>query len=304
MVDRLAIVIPAYKDSFFREALESISSQTCRDFTLYIGDDCSPYDIQKIVNEFSGKLNIVYHRFESNLGGADLVAQWKRCVDLTRGESYIWLFSDDDVMEKNCVEEFYKVLETNKNSELFHFDVKIINDDGIVTRIPNAYPDKLDGLSYYKGKIRGTYMSLVVENIFSRSIYERCGGFENFDLAWGSDTITWIKFSEKNGFTNIKDAFVLWRSGSQNISPNLSSAIVERKMIAMTNGFNWVYDYFKQRGKRCWLANIRGFLSRAIYFAPYTKKDVLTNCIKNFCKRHNCSILYYPMLIIVMMRTK
>ena len=54
---QLAIIIPAYKETFLRKALESIASQTCKDFTLYIGDDCSPNDLKSIVSDFT-----VHHR--------------------------------------------------------------------------------------------------------------------------------------------------------------------------------------------------------------------------------------------------
>ena len=40
----LAIVIPAYKIMYFDQALSSIANQTCKDFTLYIGDDSSPFE--------------------------------------------------------------------------------------------------------------------------------------------------------------------------------------------------------------------------------------------------------------------
>ena len=48
----IAIVIPAYKDTFLTETLESISNQTDKDFTLYIGDDNSPYQLLDIVNKY------------------------------------------------------------------------------------------------------------------------------------------------------------------------------------------------------------------------------------------------------------
>ena len=37
----LAIIIPAYKGRFLGEALESLARQSCMDFTVYVGDDCS-----------------------------------------------------------------------------------------------------------------------------------------------------------------------------------------------------------------------------------------------------------------------
>lgn len=70
----LAIIIPAYKSKFLSEALDSIAAQTCKNFTLYIGDDCSPNNIKEIVEQYNDKINIVYQRFNSNLGSKDLVA--------------------------------------------------------------------------------------------------------------------------------------------------------------------------------------------------------------------------------------
>lgn len=42
MEEKIAIVIPAYKCRFLRQTLDSIVVQTCRSFTVYIGDDASP----------------------------------------------------------------------------------------------------------------------------------------------------------------------------------------------------------------------------------------------------------------------
>lgn len=122
----LAIIIPTYKESFLDAALDSIAAQTCQDFTLYIGDDyCSPYDLKSIVDRYRDKIHLVYKRFDTNMGGKDLVAQWERCIDMSQDEEWIWLFSDDDVMEASCVENFYKSLqETNASYDLYHFDVK------------------------------------------------------------------------------------------------------------------------------------------------------------------------------------
>ena len=112
---KLAIIIPAYKATFLPAALDSIAVQTCKDFTLYVGDDCSPEPIGNIVEQYKDKIKLVYQRFDTNLGGKDLVAQWERCIAMSKDEPYIWLFSDDDVMEPNCVEQLLKQIETTKS---------------------------------------------------------------------------------------------------------------------------------------------------------------------------------------------
>ena len=64
MKNKLAIIIPAYKACFFREVLDSIVRQSNRDFTVYIGDDASPDDLESIVSDYKDKLDIFYFRFE------------------------------------------------------------------------------------------------------------------------------------------------------------------------------------------------------------------------------------------------
>ena len=57
---RLAIIIPAYKENFLFETLQSLANQTNKDFNVYVGDDCSPYDLQSIVSRFEDRLDIHY----------------------------------------------------------------------------------------------------------------------------------------------------------------------------------------------------------------------------------------------------
>lgn len=58
----MAIVIPAYKGRFLKETLDSIAVQAHKDeFVLYIGDDASPERLDKIVESYQNKVNLVYH---------------------------------------------------------------------------------------------------------------------------------------------------------------------------------------------------------------------------------------------------
>lgn len=66
MEEKIAIVIPAYKCRFLRQTLDSIVVQTCRSFTVYIGDDASPQNLKEIVSDYADKMNIVYRRFDTN----------------------------------------------------------------------------------------------------------------------------------------------------------------------------------------------------------------------------------------------
>ena len=121
---KLAIVIPAYKGEFLAKTLSSLANQTNMNFNVYVGDDCSPFDLSRIVNQFKDKLSIHYVRFSENMGKANLIAQWNRCLGLLQGEEYFCFFSDDDLMEPGCVEAFYQALNTHPLSDVYHFKMR------------------------------------------------------------------------------------------------------------------------------------------------------------------------------------
>lgn len=129
MSKNLAIIVPAYKGRFLDAALDSLARQSCKDFTCYIGDDCSPDDIRGISSRYAGRMDLVYRRFESNLGASDLVKHWERCIELA-SEPYILLFSDDDVLPYDIVERFVKTLGQYPSAELFRMQLAVIDGDG------------------------------------------------------------------------------------------------------------------------------------------------------------------------------
>lgn len=253
---QLAIIIPAYKDTYLRSALDSIAAQTCKDFTLYIGDDCSPYNIGSIVDEFKDKIDLVYKRFDINLGGRDLVAQWERCIDMSQDEPYIWLFSDDDVMEPRCVEEFLNLSKEIRDNYLIHFNIGVIDEfkEGLQS-LNRSYPQKLTAKDYLDEKLhlsgRKGLNSYVVEFVFARFLYNKCNKFQNYDLAWGADFITWLKFSgECSGIYTIasEGTHVLWRRSSQNISPDKSKPIMMRKLYAIIDYTSFIKQWLNDHG--------------------------------------------------------
>ncbi len=246
---RLAIIIPAYKPDFFDETLSSIINQTCKDFNLYIGDDNSPHDLNKIINNYIVGTNITYKKFDSNLGGQDLVSQWNRCINLTQNEEWLWLFSDDDVMEPNCVEVFYNYLNQYTTDNLFHFNVKVINEKNEIIGKYLPFPKTLKPEQFFSKRIRYEISSFVVEYIFSRQMYLRQGGFQKFDLAWSSDDATWIKFSSNKGITTLPDALVKWRYSGINISSKIEDKqTLLRKLKASEDYILWATNFFNANG--------------------------------------------------------
>ena len=241
-MNKLAIIIPAYKIEYFSKVLNSLANQTCKDFTVYIGIDASEHDFITIIKLYDLEFNIVYHYFPENFGGKDLVAQWERCIDLVRDEEWLWLFSDDDIMDNFCVQNFYSALSLNPFIDLFHFNVFQINEYHEIIDTYYPFPDLLTIPDFIKFRLQGSLNSFVVEYIFRKSAFFDNGRFHNFDLAWGSDDALWIKLGNEKGIKTIDKSNVYWRKSPFNISPNFSDkSIVLRKLSSQIYFSNWLF---------------------------------------------------------------
>lgn len=246
----LAIILPIYKPDFLREALDSLAAQTCLDFTAYICDDCSPYDLEPIVKQYEGRFPFSYTRFADNLGGKDLVSHWERCLDQTQGEPWLWIFSDDDVLDPNCVASFYQQQAKYPQQPLFHFATQVIDSKGQPVTDPRfikePFPMHLSAEEFLRGRLAYRYNSFIVEYIFSREHFLRQGGFVHYDLAWCSDDATWFRLAQPHGIITIPSAQVHWRKSDVNITPSRSRAIGRRKLRAtiahLRNCAKWLPD--------------------------------------------------------------
>ena len=280
---RLAIVIPAYKTSFLREALQSIASQTCREFRVYVGDDGSPNDVKSVADSFATKIDIVFKRFETNLGGRDLVAHWERCIDMIGEEEWVWLFSDDDVMDASCVDRFYKRLAEFSNVDLFHFNVKQIDSIGNIvdsSKFPD-FPENYRIEDFAHDRLLNKQQSFVVEYIFRKLKFLEVGRYQNFDLGWGSDVGTCIKLGHPTGIHTIPGAYVYWRMSNQNISPDNSKEMVDRKLDAVVLFLDWLNSFARRNRLNFDISPTRIYLRRWLSFRG---KRGLTNTFKDIAR--------------------
>ncbi len=241
----LAIIIPAYRAHHLGTALESLRQQTDQRFQLYVGDDASPDDLASLIASFRPKFSsFTYHRFTENLGGSDLTAHWHRCIQLSADEPWIWLFSDDDIAEPGCVADFYRALETAPQTNLYHFNIDIINNDGVVYERPQTHPPFETAQAHSQALItdRGRQWR-APDHIFSRRIYEETVGFVSFPRALYADFATWVKFSHPHGVRTIGPSRVRWRSHSQGTSSGQREKNRVPMIAALTAYLKWLTTF-------------------------------------------------------------
>lgn len=242
----LAIVIPVWKTEFLARTLEAFAAQTSKEFRLYIGDDCSPAPVEQVVAPFRDRIDLAYHRFESNLGGKDLVGQWNRCISLTSQEPWIWLFSDDDLVDPTCVEDLLRAISVHPSASILRFDLKVVDESDRTLHESKEFPAFYPTLQFYRDRRDGKFESYATEFVFSRDAYSRTG-FVQFDLAWGSDICTWTAFAGRDGIRTIGPGKVSWRKSSLNITPNnFDLSLLERKIGAEAKQVSWASGWFRE----------------------------------------------------------
>jgi len=215
----LAIVIPYFKLTFFEATLQSLASQTCQEFKVYIGNDASPEDPSMLLEKYKGKFDFVYHRFESNLGGISLSKQWERCITMSDNEEWLMILGDDDVLGENVVAEFYpnKFIVEEKGINLIRYATVVIDENNNHKTEPFFHPVFEKSTDFFFRKIKNETRSSLSEYIFKREAYDKYK-FKDFPLAWYTDDMAWLDFSGKSTVLSINDAIVFFRFSNENIS--------------------------------------------------------------------------------------
>ncbi|HEY5297436.1 MAG TPA: glycosyltransferase family A protein [Verrucomicrobiae bacterium] len=246
----LAIIVPAFRTQYLEEALESITNQTNQNFNLYVFDDASDEPIGEIVEKFQARQTLTYHRFAENLGGQSLPRHWMRCVERTT-EPWIWLFSDDDVMEAHCVEAFFQEFEATEDKyDLYRFNTRCIDNKSRIVSTNDPYPMEEWGRDFLMVRLLEERGSTFQELIFSRQAWKLIGGFPDYPLAWAVDDVFISKMSENKPIRSIRSARINWRLSGINITSVTTTSVFRRKIIASGLFIEWVNQFLAEGTSR------------------------------------------------------
>jgi len=215
----LAIVIPYFKYAFFEATLQSLTSQSDNRFQVYIGDDASPENPSLLLEKYEKSINLVYKRFENNLGSISLVNQWHRCLNMVQNEDWVMILCDDDVLSENCVAEFYASLyEINQhNINVIRYATVVINEkDDRISKI-HEHPKFEKSSDFLMRKIKGGTRSSLSEFIFRKKVLLDTK-FKELPLAWYSDYLAVLECTYFQYMYTINNALVFFRLSELNIT--------------------------------------------------------------------------------------
>jgi glycosyltransferase involved in cell wall biosynthesis len=218
---KFSICIPAFKQKHLKECIASILAQVEESFELVILNDNSPEPVEDTVMGFDDH-RIRYYSNERNVGAYNLVNNWNKCLELSKGE-YIVIMGDDDLLEPDYLQEFSKLIGLYPDLEVFHCRSQIIDDAGktqlLTPSCPN-YEDVYDAIWHRLNQYRSNYISDFMYR--TASLRER-GGFYFLPLAWGADDITSFIAAAEKGIAHSNRPVFKYRSHALSISSTSSN---------------------------------------------------------------------------------
>ena len=235
---KFSICIPAYKEEFLRECIQSILQQSLQDFELIILNDYSPAPLEEIVGTFDDP-RIRYFENEHNVGAVKLVSNWNKCLDLAIGD-YVVIMGDDDLLEPDYLQEFSGMISTYPDLDVYHCRSKIINDEGEILMLTPSCPSfesVYDSIWHRLNQYRSNYIS---DYLYRTQPLKNRGGFYYLPLAWGSDDITAFIASREKGIAHTNKPVFNYRSNRLSITSRGNDF---EKMKANLGYAAWLRDF-------------------------------------------------------------
>ena len=214
---KYTFLLPAFKATYFREALESIKNQTYTDFKVVVSDDCSPEGtaLKQIYDEVVDS-RFTFRRNAENMGSKSLVSHWNLLVDLCDTD-YLIMASDDDVYEPIFLEEINRLVEKYPDCDLFRGRIRKISARGDMLFKDCLLDERTTHLEFMHHFFKGNIMKCIPQYVFKTSRLTEIGGFFSLPLAWGSDDATVLMMSE-NGCCHTPSVVFSFRLSGINIS--------------------------------------------------------------------------------------
>lgn len=123
----VSVLIPAYRSTYLKEAIESVLSQIYQNLEIIVADDCADNSVEKVVSFFNGKSNkIKYIKNIPALGGLN---NYLFLMTQAQGE-YIKFLNDDDILFPECISKMVDIFSIKPQLTLVTSKRKRIDSHG------------------------------------------------------------------------------------------------------------------------------------------------------------------------------
>ena len=199
----ISIIIPVYNvdEKYLKECLDSVLSQSYKNFEICIADDCST-NLDTIItlkdyDKNHKNIKVLYRKENGHIVKASNSA-----LSLAKGE-YIALLDNDDILEKDALYEFVSLLNIDNKIDMIYSDEDKIDLNGKKCEPhfkPDWSPDTLMSLNY-----------ICHFTMLRKKIVDDIGGFRE-NTVGSQDYDLFLRFTEKtNNIKHIPKILYHWR---------------------------------------------------------------------------------------------
>ncbi len=197
-------------ENFVQQSIESILSQTFKDFEFIIIDDCSTDNTLSAIRAFAKKdKRIKLIRNTKNIG---LTKSLNKALALSKGE-YIARQDADDYSHPQRLSIQNDFLDTHKNISLVGTSATIIDDKGLSLCTRQV----ITGSNNIKQVLQKENCLFHGSILFRKSDVQEIGNYREF-LTYGQDYDLYLRLCEKKNIDNINTPLYFWRLSPQGIS--------------------------------------------------------------------------------------
>ena len=248
MQELVSIIMPSYNTGeYISDSINSVLSQTYKNWELIIVDDCSNDDTDEVINSFDD-YRIRYYKNEKNFGAA---VSRNRALRLAKGRWIAFLDSDDLWNPKKLQ---YQINFMKKNNYYFSYTkYKEIDNKGKLTGIKVTGPKRIseNGMLNYcwPGCLTVMYDA------------EKIGLIQIADIKKNNDYAMWLKVCKKADCYLLNKYLAKYRKGR---AGSISTHGIKTMII-------WHYKLFREAERQ---STIRSIINtgRNMVFGFYKKK--------------------------------
>lgn len=223
--DLVSIIMPSYNTGkYIKKSIESVISQTYKNWELIIVDDCSTDNTENIISQFTDK-RIKFFKNEKNSGAA---VSRNKALREAKGK-WIAFLDSDDLWLPQKLEKQINFMDKNK----YHFsytDYKILWDGKIESPYINTGPDIIDKKRMY----RYCYISTITV-MYDRNII---GLIQIADIKKNNDYAMWLKIIEKSNCYRLSECLSYYCKHSNSISSGSKIKLIKYHYIMFRIALN------------------------------------------------------------------
>lgn len=239
----VSVIIPNYNHApFLEKRINSVLHQTYKDFELIILDDCSTDNSRDIIELYRHHPQ-VSHIVYNNHNSGSTFKQWKKGIELSRGE-YIWIAESDDWAENFFLEKliysiyqncssicFCKSIVIDKNNNNLYYKDNILDQNTFNINSKDFLLNKM----YYQNSIYNASMVLFKKELIKNTIWEQVN-----NLRYCGDWLFWAQLlmDNKDQFqiSEVDEYLNYFRNHNNNVSnrsENLGLTFIEGFPISL-----------------------------------------------------------------------